>query len=310
MTSLTENPEKHQSDVSEQLIDVFEAEIDGTKQQVVNARTLHGYLEVGRDFTNWIKSRITKYGFQENLDYSLTLAKTGVRSNVVQKDYLLTLDVAKELSMVENNDKGRAARRYFIRCEKAMYERIKADFMQMAISTRSTITPEQKSALRDIVMTRANGNKSSIIEMWARHNRHFNINSYHELLAVHFDDACNYLSNLSVKAKIDNNPLDKLEDFLENLSKRYPNLSNPIAYEIAQQVAKSLEYYNPSERLVYWVAINQGKVVVQQYPVHYRPVNVVKLAAGYQGLQGFLEGSGLLEAANNLKKLPLGTIVG
>ncbi|CAK00931.1 anti-repressor protein [Bartonella tribocorum] len=79
---------------------------------------MHAFLEVKRDFSNWIKDRINKYDFKEERDYILTLAKIGERQNVVLKEYHLTLSVAKELSMVENNKKGREARLYFIECEK------------------------------------------------------------------------------------------------------------------------------------------------------------------------------------------------
>lgn len=60
-------------------------------------------MGVGKEFANWIKDRINKYEFIEDEDYKLTIAKTGKRKNVIQKNYSLTLDMAKELSMVENN---------------------------------------------------------------------------------------------------------------------------------------------------------------------------------------------------------------
>jgi len=85
--------------------------------QVVSARELHEYLEVGRDFTTWIRQRINKYGFIEGEDFSPVLVKT--TKGRPGKDYAITIDVAKELSMVENNDKGREARKYFIEVEKA-----------------------------------------------------------------------------------------------------------------------------------------------------------------------------------------------
>ncbi|MDD9331041.1 MAG: antA/AntB antirepressor family protein [Bartonella sp.] len=100
------------------LIEIKEQVIDQETVQTVNARELHAFLEVKRDFSNWIKDRINKYDFKEERDYILTLAKIGERQNVVLKEYYLTLSVAKELSMVENNKKGREARLYFIECEK------------------------------------------------------------------------------------------------------------------------------------------------------------------------------------------------
>lgn len=90
--------------------------------QVISARELHQFLEVGRAFTNWIKGRIEKYNFIENEDYQLISlacqngqASHGGNNKV---DYLITMDMAKELSMIENNEKGRMARKYFIACEK------------------------------------------------------------------------------------------------------------------------------------------------------------------------------------------------
>ena len=59
--------------------------------------------ELVNKFTDWIKARISKYDFVENEDWKLTNHKIGKRSNVKVDDYSLTLDMAKELSMVENN---------------------------------------------------------------------------------------------------------------------------------------------------------------------------------------------------------------
>ncbi|HHZ4510159.1 TPA: antA/AntB antirepressor family protein [Escherichia coli] len=103
-----------------QLIPVFEGTISNEPTLLVNARDLHGFLEVGKDFSNWIRAKLNEYGFVENLDYILfspNLAKTPGRR---RKDYHLTLDTAKELAMVERNEKGRQIRRYFIECEKKL----------------------------------------------------------------------------------------------------------------------------------------------------------------------------------------------
>ncbi|ACS51074.1 anti-repressor protein [Bartonella grahamii as4aup] len=100
------------------LITISEQNINQETVQTVNARELHAFLEVGRDFTTWIKNRIKTYKFVCAKDYILTFPKTGERQNVCMTEYHLTLDMAKELSMVERNEKGRQARRYFIECEK------------------------------------------------------------------------------------------------------------------------------------------------------------------------------------------------
>lgn len=109
---------------AETLIPVIEGEIGGELQSCVDARTLHRWLKNGERFATWIKKRIRTYGFIENEDYAILIsANTEIKSHGGNRrgiEYLLTLDTAKELSMVENNAQGRMARRYFINCEKAM----------------------------------------------------------------------------------------------------------------------------------------------------------------------------------------------
>lgn len=99
---------------------------DENGEQLVSARELYEFLEVKRDFTTWIKARIKKYeGFIENLDFTVVSIAPqnggAIKGGQNRVDYILKLDMAKELSMIENNAKGREARRYFIECEKKYY---------------------------------------------------------------------------------------------------------------------------------------------------------------------------------------------
>ena len=99
----------------EELIKITEQ--DG--RQAVSARELHQFLESKRDFSNWIKDRIEKYGFVENQDYEV-FAKFVENPNGGRPltEYAISIDMAKELCMIENNERGKQARRYFIACEK------------------------------------------------------------------------------------------------------------------------------------------------------------------------------------------------
>lgn len=104
------------------LIPVFRTVIGGREVDVVNARDLHAFLEVGKDFSTWIKDRIRKYGFEENQDFEVfTKIGENPQGGRPSLEYHLTLDMAKELSMVENNERGRQARRYFIEVERRYY---------------------------------------------------------------------------------------------------------------------------------------------------------------------------------------------
>ncbi len=91
-----------------------------------NVENLFCYLEVNSKFADWIKNRINQYDFIENQDYIIKEVFTGRRP---RKEYYVTLDMAKELCMVENNEKGRQTRRYFIECEKRL-KNIEAEQMQ------------------------------------------------------------------------------------------------------------------------------------------------------------------------------------
>jgi phage anti-repressor protein/phage antirepressor YoqD-like protein len=99
------------------LIKVETTTIGNDVKQTVNARELHSFMEVGKDFSTWMKDRIESFGFIENQDF-LVFPEIGEKGGRPQITYHLTLDMAKELSMVERNEKGKQARQYFIECER------------------------------------------------------------------------------------------------------------------------------------------------------------------------------------------------
>lgn len=98
---------------------------DEEGQQTVSARDLYVFLGVKANFTDWIKRRIEKYGFIENVDFTKVslisqnceIKRGGDRKSI---NYIITLGMAKELCMIENNEKGKEARRYFIECERIL----------------------------------------------------------------------------------------------------------------------------------------------------------------------------------------------
>lgn len=97
--------------------------IDTSEQglSVVSALDLYNYLGSKTRFDIWIK-RMLAYGFVEGQDYVVTI-KNDRNSNGGRQqlqDYALTLDTAKEISMIQRTDKGKEARQYFIDAEKAL----------------------------------------------------------------------------------------------------------------------------------------------------------------------------------------------
>ena len=112
----------------QELIPLQPQTINGNAVETVSARELHAFLEVGKDFSTWIKNRLETLGSVKNEDYvvveNLSSPNSGNAKARPQtlKEYYLTLDVAKHLAMMEKNEKGLQIRQYFIECEKKLRE--------------------------------------------------------------------------------------------------------------------------------------------------------------------------------------------
>ena len=105
------------------LIPVFTAEIGGISTLAANARDLYQFLGVKRDFSTWIKKRLTENKFVEGEDFRLPqMGEPKNQGMQPRLDYILELNTAKELAMQEKNDKGRMVRKYFIECERKIHE--------------------------------------------------------------------------------------------------------------------------------------------------------------------------------------------
>ncbi len=87
----------------------------------VSARELHFFLEISTRYNDWFK-RMCEYGFDENIDYQAITQKraTAQGNETTYMDHQLTIEMAKEIAMIQRNDKGKQARQYFIQCEKEL----------------------------------------------------------------------------------------------------------------------------------------------------------------------------------------------
>jgi len=97
------------------LINIEISQIGTENINSANARNIHTYLEVKTAFSHWIKRAIDKYDFIENEDYAIV--KNGIGNNAFI-DYIVSIDMAKELCMVSDTEKGKETRKYFISVEK------------------------------------------------------------------------------------------------------------------------------------------------------------------------------------------------
>ena len=151
-----------------QLIPLHSQTIDGNAVETVSARELHSFLESKQDFSNWINNRIKQYNFMENQDFILVLNQQNKVSNKIienpknpknkggrpTKEYFVSVGMAKELAMVENNDKGSQARKYFIECEKqlnAQQSQLPTTYLEaleaLLASEKAKLTLEQQASI-------------------------------------------------------------------------------------------------------------------------------------------------------------------
>lgn len=104
----------------------------------VSARDLHDFLEVGTKYADWFP-RMCEYGFSEGQDFNLlknerVQMEGGRMVSRTVDDAILTIDMAKEICMLQRNEKGKIARQYFIQLEKDWNspEKVMARALQIA----------------------------------------------------------------------------------------------------------------------------------------------------------------------------------
>jgi len=99
--------------------ELVKIETNEKQEVVISGRELHNFLEIGTQYSKWF-DRMKEYGFVENQDFQAISQKriTAQNNETTYTDHALTLDMAKEISMIQRNVKGKEARQYFIQVEK------------------------------------------------------------------------------------------------------------------------------------------------------------------------------------------------
>ena len=176
------------------LVPVFSGSFNTQTELLCNARDLHKALQVGRKFATWITERIKEYVFVENQDYILISQngeiKTGRGGDRRSKEYHLTLNMAKELAMVEKTEVGRQVRKYFIECERERF----IGMQHKAIS--HLISKEQADTIQHAVEERSKRTGEPYQKIYAGLHAYLNIDSYKTMPVEHFTAALKYLSSI------------------------------------------------------------------------------------------------------------------
>ena len=92
---------------------------DNPERPTVSGRELHEFLGVNSNYTTWFK-RMCEYGFTEEVDFKAIFQKwnTAQGNETTQVDHQLTIPMAKELCMIQRNERGKQARQYFLKVEE------------------------------------------------------------------------------------------------------------------------------------------------------------------------------------------------
>jgi len=121
-------------------------------EQLVSGRDLYNFLEIKDNFTDWIK-RMIEYGFIESIDFTV-LSEKSDKLGRPSSNYILKVSMAKEISMIQRNEKGKQARLYFIECEKKLNQiRLPQTFGEALLEAgRLAIENERLAQERDIAI--------------------------------------------------------------------------------------------------------------------------------------------------------------
>lgn len=122
-----------------------------TEQPTVSARELHEGLEINTRFNDWF-SRMTEYGFENGKDFYSKMSKTSETGGRPAVDYQISIDMAKQICMIQRNEKGRLYRQYFLDLEKAWNtpEQIFARALKMADQQIEKLKASNASLVEDI----------------------------------------------------------------------------------------------------------------------------------------------------------------
>ena len=99
-------------------MELIKVATDAQGNQVVSARELYAYLGAKERFGNWM-NRQFEYGFVEGVDF-IGCKEFNTLANIEIQDFAMKLDMAKEIAMIQRTERGKAARMYFIECEKKL----------------------------------------------------------------------------------------------------------------------------------------------------------------------------------------------
>lgn len=170
------------------LVKITPAIIAGKTVQTANARELHAFLGVAKDFSNWIKAQIKRAMLTEGADY-ITSAQKGDGGKFGSIEYHLTIEAGKHIAMLSGTAKGKEARDYFIECERRALAAIQPQSpAQMLVAmANQLLVAEQEQQRQATEIARIQETVAVIEARTQPENRHFTVLGYANLVGHKVD---------------------------------------------------------------------------------------------------------------------------
>ena len=135
-------------------MDLIKVKTNKSGERVVSGRRLYEFLQIKTPYTQWF-DRMLKYGFEDGVDYFPVSQKSesgGASGVKIIQDHIITLDMAKELCMIQRSEKGSQYRQYFLDLEKAWNtpEQVMARALKVAGQTIDKLKGENAGLLEDV----------------------------------------------------------------------------------------------------------------------------------------------------------------
>lgn len=161
--------------------------------------------------------------------------------------------------------------------------------MQWQINDRQSISPEQQALLHEIVARRSSGERKIFAEMWARHNRHFKIPRYSELLAIHFPESIHYLETMDLKAKI------------EVMASKAEYKALPYPQEVIQVAQQINQEFKSDKYKAWYVNARDGVLSVMPLPHGFYPtMDIAEFTKRFDSVLDLLYGTDTLRVGRYL----------
>jgi len=199
------------------IIKVTKTAVNGEIIDSVNSREIYEYLEVDSKYNDWIKRVIERYDFTEGEDFTILRIENGKN---VFLDYIVTLDMARELCMISSTPKGKEVRKYFIDIAKESNKPLSLMEQITLVAKGSVIQDErisklertkrleswQEKSLQDAknkkVYEIASENKKLANKLhrkvWSLFKKEFHLPRYNELPSIKYEDGLTFINELTI----------------------------------------------------------------------------------------------------------------